>query len=65
MSHYRCYIMDENDKVKAGTSIEADDDADALNLAAQNLRVDPSYPVIEVWQGNRIVGRIPQRDHLD
>ena len=64
MSHYRCFL-DENDKVTAGTSIEADDDAGALNLAAQNLRVAPSYPVIEVWQGSRMVGRILQRDHLD
>jgi hypothetical protein len=39
MSQYRCYILDQKDKVKTGTSIEADDDAGALNLAAQNLRV--------------------------
>jgi hypothetical protein len=35
MSHYRCYILDQEDKVKTGTSIEADDDAGALNLAAK------------------------------
>ncbi len=65
MPAYRCYILDEQDKISSGTTIEADDDAGALVAAAAQLRVSELCPVIEVWEGKRLVGRVPQRDSKD
>ena len=43
----------------------AEDDASALTSAAANVRTSESYPTLEIWQGKRIVGRVPQRDGKD
>jgi hypothetical protein len=62
---YRCYVRDRDDKAGPPFVVEAEDDADALNKAAANVHVSLDFPLIEVWQGSRLVGQIPQRDHVD
>jgi hypothetical protein len=64
MFSYRCYVLDVEDKIVSVDSVEAEDDADALSKAALKIRISPKFPIIEVWQGKRIVGRVPQRDHI-
>jgi hypothetical protein len=56
--------LDVEDKIVSVDSVEAEDDADALSKAALKIRISPKFPIIEVWQGKRIVGRVPQRDHI-
>jgi hypothetical protein len=56
--------LDADDKIASVNSVVAEDDADALSKAALKIRASPKYPVIEVWQGKRIDGRVPQRDHM-
>jgi hypothetical protein len=53
------------DKIASVDSVEATDDGDALTQAALKIRVSAKFPIIEVWQGKRIVGRVPHRDHRD
>ena len=65
MPSYRCYILDVEDRIASVDSVEAENDAGALSKAALKIRVSPKFPIIEVWQGRRIVGRVPQRDHIE
>jgi hypothetical protein len=62
MTSYRCYVLDKNDRISSATSLEAADDAEALSKAALKIRMSLIFPIIEVWQGKRLVGRVPQRD---
>jgi hypothetical protein len=59
MTWYRCYVLDKEDKIASVDSVDATDDADALAKAALKIRVSTKYSLIEVWQGKRIVGRVP------
>jgi hypothetical protein len=56
LRHYRCYFLID-DRIKAAEDIGAKDDADAL-LRAEELLAGSSFPAIEVWQAERLVGRL-------
>jgi len=62
---YRCYIRDKDDKAGPPVTVEAEDDAEALIKAAASIQVSLEFPILEVWQGKRLVGQVPQRDHVD
>ena len=56
LRHYRCYFL-VDDRIKAAEDIGATDDADAL-LKAEELLAGSSFPAIEVWQAESLVGRL-------
>lgn len=56
---YRCYLM-MNGTVRAVHICDCRDDAEALIEAAKLLE-GTTFEHIEIWQGRRIVGRIPRR----
>jgi hypothetical protein len=56
LRHYRCYFL-VDDRIKAAEDIGAKDDADAL-LRAEELLAGSSFPAIEIWQAERLVGRL-------
>ena len=56
LRHYRCYFLID-DKIKAVEDIAAEDDADALRQA-EELLAGNSFPDIEIWQAERLVGRV-------
>jgi len=59
MPHYRCYILNAVDSIVSVDSVEADEDALALSLAAGLLRERyNSFAAIEVWQQKKLVGKI-------
>ena len=62
---YRCYIRDKEDKAGPPVTVEAEDDAEALIKAAASIQVSLEFPILEVWQGRRLVGQVPQRDHIE
>ena len=62
---YRCYVRNAEDRTGPPVMFEAGDDAGALNKAAASTQVSLQFPVIEVWQSSRLLGQIPQGDHLD
>lgn len=54
MPAYRVYCLDGAGKVWAAEWIEAEDDSGALNSARQFSKAVQC----EVWQGQRLVGRV-------
>ena len=61
MTGYRLYCLDGANKVASAEWIDADDDEAAIEVAKRMMdRQD-----LEVWQGTRLVARLPRRrdDH--
>ena len=56
--HYKCLLFDNDDKVRAFEGIEAENDVDALWLAQRCIATPENQPLIEVWEGRRVVGRL-------
>ena len=57
---YRFYLLTEDDKIHDARNAESGSDADALLLAQGLFNDADGFPEIEVWQGKRLVGRVPQ-----
>ncbi len=60
VSDYRFFIVGLDGRIFHGVEAECFDDADALARARD--RREPR--AIEVWQGKRLVGRVPAHDEL-
>lgn len=56
MAEYRLYGLDGVDKVTSGQWIEADDDETAIEVAKEMMDGHDC----ELWQGGRLVARIPR-----
>jgi hypothetical protein len=54
---YRLYGLDGANKVASGEWFEADDDQAAIEVATKMMDGHDC----ELWQGSRLVGRIPHR----
>jgi len=52
---YRVYFVDCDGHIQSAENVECASDAAAL-MAAVNL--DTTQPVVEVWEGARVVGRM-------
>ena len=57
---YRFYLLTEDDKIHDARNAESGSDADALLLAQDLFNESDGFPEIEIWQGKRLVGRVPQ-----
>lgn len=55
MGHYRLYFLDERGRIVRPLDLECDTDQQALTLAREHRRQHG----MELWQGTRLVGRIP------
>ena len=58
MADYRCYFVNNLDQILSAQSLQCTEDSEALLQAgelaeAQSLRV-------EIWNGARLVGRLPR-----
>ena len=58
MAGYRLYGLDGVNKVASGEWIEADDDRTAVEVAKKMMDGHDC----ELWQGSRLVARIPRPD---
>lgn len=64
MRSYRCYFLNQTNRIAGVEIIEAEADEDALIGAARLLGGQPRYRAIEVWDGARRV--FPRaRDRVD
>jgi len=54
---YRLYCLDGANKVASAEWIDADDDKAAIEVAKQMMDGQD----LEVWQGTRLVARLPRR----
>ena len=58
MGHYRLYFLDEQGHIKRPLDLECETDEDALEAASQHRHQHGT----ELWEGKRLVGRIPTRE---
>ena len=59
MTGYRLYCLDGANKVASAEWIDADDDEAAIEVAKRLMDGQD----LEVWQGARLVARLPRRRH--
>jgi hypothetical protein len=57
MAHYHCYLVRSDQSISSRHDIEADNDDDAIAKASLIVASDET-PIIEVWDGARLVGRL-------
>ena len=55
---YRCYLLDEFDRIKAFVELSALGDAEAIALAQRDPRLGRG--VFEVWRGREMIHRNQQ-----
>jgi hypothetical protein len=60
---YRCLLTSGNE-LQAIQSYDCFDDAEAILKVTDMLGSKPAYWGAEIWRGNRLVARIPGREHL-
>ena len=60
MSHYYCYLLDSEGKVRAREVMEGADDGDAVQKARKYLTAHPSIPAVEVWLAERRIELLTQ-----
>jgi hypothetical protein len=59
MPHFRCYLLNSADKIVSVDSIEAENDAAALEMAGQLILArHAEFAAIEVWDRTRCVGKV-------
>jgi len=51
MRVYRCYFLNERDRIEAYENIEADALQEAVDRALALLRQQPKHKGIEIWEG--------------
>jgi hypothetical protein len=59
MPGYRCYLM-TGESIRAVEILDCADDADAISRAAALLQARPEHQNIEIWEGPRMVARVPR-----
>jgi hypothetical protein len=63
MTFYQMYFKDETDRIALGEDMECADDSAALRNARAALR-HRDYPVVEVWDHEKRVGRAKRFDWI-
>jgi len=58
MADYRCYFVNSLDEIQGAESFDCTEDAEAL-LRAGRLAAAQSLD-LEIWNGARLVGRLPR-----
>ena len=58
MGDYRCYFVNKLDEILGAQTLDCSEDAEAL-LQADALAQAQSL-IVEIWNGARLVGRVPQ-----
>jgi hypothetical protein len=62
MAGYRCYLM-TGENIYGVQHLEGLDDAEVITKAAVLLLSKPEHQSIEIWEGKRMVARVPR--HAD
>ena len=58
MASYRRYQLNAQNRIQYAHDTEAESDAAALLRAERAMVTSADLPALEIWQGNRIVGRL-------
>ena len=62
MQTFRCYVLDEFDRIKAFVELSAVSDAEAIAQAERDPRL--ARKVFEVWRGREVIYRNQQVDPM-
>jgi hypothetical protein len=57
MADYRCYLVNNLDKIESATELQCAEDSEAM-LQAGAIAQSKSLTA-EIWHGTRLVGRVP------
>ena len=60
MAGYRCYLM-TGENIYAVQHLEGADDAEVIAKAAVLLQRKPEHQSVEIWDGTRMVARVPRQ----
>ena len=60
MAGYRCYLM-TGENIHAVQHLEGADDAEVITKAAVLLLSKPEHQSVEIWEGKRMVARVPRQ----
>jgi hypothetical protein len=60
MADYRCYLVNNLDQIESATELQCAEDSEAM-LQAGALAQSQSLTV-EIWNGARLVGRVPRAE---
>jgi hypothetical protein len=55
---YKCMVVDAKDRVQRVEELAAGSDAGAMAEAERRFPRSSKQPLIEVWEDNRLVGRL-------
>jgi hypothetical protein len=61
MRDYRCYLM-TGENIYGVQNLEGADDAEVVTKAAALLHSKPEHQSIEIWDGKRMVARVPRHE---
>jgi hypothetical protein len=60
MADYRCYLVNSLDQIQSATELQCEEDSEAM-LQAGALARSQSL-IVEIWNGARLVGRVPRAE---
>jgi hypothetical protein len=60
MADYRCYFVNNLDQIQAAQNLECREDAEALQQAGE--LAESQSLTVEIWNGARLVGRLPRAE---
>lgn len=61
MRDYRCYLM-TGENIYGVQNLDGADDAEVVAKAAALLQSKPEHQSIEIWDGKRMVARVPRHE---
>ena len=59
MSEYRCFLM-SGESIQAVQAYECANDAEVILKAKALLDSKPQHAAVEIWEGKRLVARLPR-----
>ena len=62
MARFRCFFIDEGDKVEGFESCESASQTEALGRAYDLLCGNPSATAVELWDQGRFVARVSRTE---
>jgi hypothetical protein len=59
MKTYRCFLL-SGERIQSVQVLECNDDKEATTNGAMLLESKPEHQCVEIWQGGRLVIRVPR-----
>ena len=60
MARFRCFFINEGDRVERFEPFESASETEAVNRAYEMLRSNSQAAAVEIWESGHFVARIPR-----